>query len=211
MKVHEIMTAHARSVAPENTLVEAAGLMRELDVGALPVCENEAVTGIVTDRDLAIRGVANGRDPNTTMVRDVMTSDIVHVFADQDVEEVARLMEERQIRRVPVLNRAKDLVGIVSLGDIAISSNPAFSGMALRDVSEPTNPTARQRRLAARSEPTRMPMMEEPARRPRGTRRTNRSGTRTKSKRAARSSSRSGAKSRGGSRRGGARKTRARR
>jgi CBS domain-containing protein len=152
MKVHEIMTAHARCVGPDNTLVEAAGLMRELDVGALPVCENDRLAGMVTDRDLALRGVADGRDPNTTAIRDVMSPGVVYVFADQQVEEVARVMEERQIRRVPVLSREKRLVGIVSLGDIAISSNPAFSGMALRDVSEPRQPTARKRRLAQRSQ-----------------------------------------------------------
>jgi CBS-domain-containing membrane protein len=127
--------------------------MRELDVGALPVCDEDRLAGMVTDRDLALRGVADGKDPNTATVRDVMTPGVFYVFADQEVEEVARVMEDRQIRRVPVLNRGKRLVGIVSLGDIAISSNPAFSGMALRDVSEPTNPTARQRRLAQRSEP----------------------------------------------------------
>jgi CBS domain-containing protein len=157
MKVHEIMTAHARCVGPQNTLVEGAGLMRELDVGALPVCENDRLAGMVTDRDITLRGVAGGRDPNTTPIREVMSPGIVYVFADQEVEEVTRLMEERQIRRVPVLNREKRLVGIVSLGDIAMSSNPAFSGMALRDVSEPRDPSARQRRLAERSEPPRMP------------------------------------------------------
>jgi CBS domain-containing protein len=153
MKVHEIMTAHARCVGPDNNLVEAAGLMRELDVGALPVCEEDRLIGIVTDRDLALRGIADGKDPNTTFVRDVMTTSVAWAFADQEVEEVVRLMEERQIRRVPVMSREKRLVGIVALGDIAISSSPAFSGMALRDVSEPREPTARQRRLAQRSQP----------------------------------------------------------
>lgn len=146
------MTGHARSVGPENTLVEAAGLMRELDVGALPVYENDQLIGIVTDRDLALRAIADGLDPNSTPVRDVMSEGVVHVYADQDVEDVVRVMEERQIRRVPVVSREERLVGIVSLGDIAISSNPAFSGMALRDVSEPTHPNARQRRLSERSQ-----------------------------------------------------------
>lgn len=153
MKVHEIMTAHARCVGPENTLVEAAGLMRELDVGSLPVCDDDRLAGIVTDRDLVLRGIAEGKDPNTTPVREVMTQSVVWAFADQDVEEAVRLMEDRQIRRIPVLSREKRLVGIVALGDIAISSNPAFSGMALRDVSEPRKPNARQRRLAAHSQP----------------------------------------------------------
>ena len=168
MKVHEIMTAHARCVGPENTLVEAAGLMRELDVGALPVCDEEQLVGIVTDRDLTLRGTADGRDPNSTPVRDVMSAGVVFVFADQDVEEIARVMENRQIRRLPVLSRAKRLVGIVSLGDIAISSNPAFSGMALRDVSEPRDPSARQRRLAERSRPVQMPAVPGAPSRPAG-------------------------------------------
>lgn len=165
MKVHEIMTAHARCVGPDNTLVEAAGLMRELDVGALPVCDNDRLAGIVTDRDMVLRGTADGRDPNSTPVRDVMSAGIIYVFADQEVEEAARLMEEKQIRRLPVMNREKRLVGIVSLGDIATSSNPAFSGMALRDVSQPAEPTARQRRLTQHSEPANLSMPDVPGER----------------------------------------------
>jgi CBS domain-containing protein len=136
MKVHEIMTAHARSVGPDNTLVEAAGLMRQLDVGAVPVVEGDDVVGIVTDRDMALRAVADGRDPNTAMVRDVMTQGVIFILSDQEVEEAVRIMQQRQVRRLPVLDRAKRLVGIVSLGDVAVASNPAFGGMALRDVSE---------------------------------------------------------------------------
>ena len=137
MKVHEIMTAHARCVGPENTLVEAAGLMRELDVGALPVCDEDRLAGMVTDRDITLRGVAGGRDPNTTPIRDVMSPGIVYVFADQEVEEVARIMEQRQIRRVPVLNREKRLVGIVSLGDIAVKEGKdSRSGDTLQSISE---------------------------------------------------------------------------
>ena len=178
MKVHEIMTAHARCVGPENTLVEAAGLMRELDVGALPVCDDDRVAGIVTDRDLVLRATADGRDPNSTAVRDVMSPGILYVFADQQVEEAVRVMEEKQIRRLPVMNREKRLVGIVSLGDIATSSNPAFSGMALRDVSLPAEPTARQKRLAQQSEPAAMPAVPGGRRGPGGGR-----GRQTTSKR----------------------------
>src|SRR4051812_3864698 len=126
MKVHEIMTAHARCVEPDNTLVEAAGLMRELDVGALPVCDGDRIAGIVTDRDLVVRSIADGHDPNQVTVREVMSQGVSYVLADQDVEEAVRVMEQKQIRRVPVLNREKLLVGIISLGDVAISSNPAF-------------------------------------------------------------------------------------
>jgi CBS domain-containing protein len=157
MKMHEIMTAHARCVSPDNTLVEAAGLMRELDVGALPVCENDRLVGILTDRDIVLRGTADGRDPNSTSVREVMSNGVVSVRADQEVEEAVRVMEARQIRRLPVMGRNDRLVGIVSLGDIAISSSPAFSGLALRDVSQQRSPSARQRRLSERSAPAVMP------------------------------------------------------
>jgi CBS domain-containing protein len=224
MKVHEIMTAHARCVGPDNTLVEAAGLMRELDVGALPVCEEDRLSGIVTDRDMVLRGTAQGVDPNTTAVRDVMSQGVVAVHADQEVEEAVRMMEERQIRRLPVINRGGRLVGIVSLGDIATSSNPAFSGMALREVSEPASPNARQRRLAAASEMQERPEMPEvpgarrgPARGGKGATTggrsgggRNRSATKAKTTRSARSSRSS--RSTGGSSgrkssRGGSRKT----
>ena len=149
MKVHEIMTAHARCVSPDNTLVEAAGLMRELDVGVLPVCEDDKIAGMITDRDMAVRAIASGRDPNETAVRDVMTPGVISVMAEQQVEEAVRIMQENEIRRLPVLNREKRLVGILSLGDIAVSSNPAFSGLTLREVSQPHNPNGRERKREA--------------------------------------------------------------
>lgn len=136
MKVKEIMTAHARCVAPDNTLVEAAGLMRQLDVGALPVCEYDRLAGMVTDRDIVLRGVADALQSDTATVSQVMSPGAFYVFADQEIEDAARMMEEKQIRRLPVLNREKKMIGIVSLGDMALNSNPAFSGMALKEVSE---------------------------------------------------------------------------
>ncbi len=130
------MTAHAQCVAPDNTLGEAAGLMRELDVGALPVCDGDRLAGMVTDRDIVLRGVADGRDANTATVRDVMSPGVIHVFVDQEIEDVVRLMENKQVRRLPVLDRSRRLVGIVSLGDIAVCSHPAFGGVALREMSQ---------------------------------------------------------------------------
>lgn len=123
--------------------------MRQLDVGALPVCEEDRIVGIITDRDIAVRAVADGRDPNNTLVRDVMTKNVAFALADQEVEEAARLMQQREIRRLPVLNRSKRLVGVLALADIAMSSNPAFSGMTLREVSEPDHPNGRQRKRDA--------------------------------------------------------------
>jgi CBS domain-containing protein len=185
MKVNQIMTAHASCVAPDNTLVEAAGLMRELDVGALPVCDGDRVEGMVTDRDIVLRGVADGRDANTATVRDVMSPGAISVFADQEVEEVARLMEEKQIRRLPVLNRSHRIVGIVSLGDLAVSSNPAFSGIALKEVSQ--SPAQRMRDQSPRSRMNSDGSREEESA-PRGARPSARSGqsTRTSSRNASR-------------------------
>jgi len=160
MKVHEIMTAHARCVAPDTTLVEAAGLMRQLDVGALPVCDHGELTGMITDRDIVVRGVADGLDPTTARVSDVMSGAVEAIPADEDVEIAVRIMERRQLRRLPVLDGAKRLVGVVSLGDVATSSSPAFSGVVLRDVSQPHEASARRRRLGRQSEP---PAIRPPA------------------------------------------------
>ena len=135
MKIREIMSPEVRCIEPDNTLVEAAGLMRELDVGAVPVCDQDRLAGMLTDRDLALRAVAAGKDPNRATVRETMSPGVIWVFEDQSVEEAAHVMEEKQVRRLPVLNRQKHLVGIVSLGDLAASSQPAFSGIALREVS----------------------------------------------------------------------------
>lgn len=131
------MTPHAQCVSPDTCLADDAQRMRELDVGALPICDNDRLAGIVTDRDLAIRGVAEGRDPRSTPVRAVMSPHLAYIFDDQEIEEAARLMEVKQIRRLPVLNRAKRLVGIISLGDIAVETGVTLSGEALKEISQP--------------------------------------------------------------------------
>ncbi len=135
MKIQEIMSSDVRCISPTDTLVEAARLMRDLDVGAIPICDNDRLAGMLTDRDLALRGVAEGEDPNTTTVRETMSEGIIYAFEDESVEKAARIMEEKQIRRLPVLNRDKRLVGIVSLGDLAVNTQPALGGEALKEVS----------------------------------------------------------------------------
>lgn len=140
MKIREIMTPDVQCVGPGESLADAAALMRQLDVGALPVCEEEQVIGMITDRDMAIRAVAEGRDPNATSVRDIMTEGVVFVFDDQDLGAAVRTMEKHQIRRAPVMSRDKRLVGILSLGDIAVDASPALSAEALREVSQPAEP-----------------------------------------------------------------------
>jgi CBS domain-containing protein len=140
MKIREIMTPDAQCIRPEETLVDAAGLMRQLDVGVLPVCEGDEVVGMITDRDIAIRAVAEARHPATTMVREVMSPGTIFVYEDEDVDDAVHVMERHQIRRAPVMNREKRLVGIVSLGDIAVDASAKLSGEVLKRVSQPAEP-----------------------------------------------------------------------
>ena len=141
MQLNEIMSAQVETVGPDASIMEAAQLMRDLDVGPIPVCERDQILGIVTDRDLAIRAVAEGKDPNTTKVREVMTANIVWCYEDQDVEEAARVMEDKQVRRLIVLDRDKNLAGIVSLGDLAIGTgDDRLAGEVVERVSEPIEP-----------------------------------------------------------------------
>ncbi len=122
MLVRDAMTPRAETVGPEETLQAAAAKMRALNVGALPVRDDDHLVGMLTDRDLAIRGVATGRDPVHTPVREVMTPQVVWCFEDQDTLEAARIMEDKAIRRVMVLDRQERLVGILSVDDLAASA-----------------------------------------------------------------------------------------
>jgi CBS domain-containing protein len=141
MRVSEVMTKKPECVLADATLQEAAGKMKELNVGALPVCDNDRLAGMITDRDIATRSSAAGHDPTARHVRDAMTPEVVYCFEDQDVSEAARLMGDKQIRRLPVLNRDKRLVGIVSLGDLAVETRDKKpAGEALKDISEPAEP-----------------------------------------------------------------------
>ena len=138
MKVTEILTPNPQCITPETSLTLAARKMKALNVGMLPVCEKDRLVGTVTDRDITIRAVAAGANPNTTTVREVMTDNIAYCFDDEEVEEAAELMEQRQIRRLPVMNRDKRLVGIVSLGDMAVRTHrERLAGEILERVSEP--------------------------------------------------------------------------
>jgi CBS domain-containing protein len=141
MHLKEIMTRDVEVVRPDATLQEAAGRMKALDVGVIPVCDGEHLMGMLTDRDITVRATAAGRDPRTTHVRDVMTPDVVYCFEDQDVTEAQRLMQERQIRRLLILNRDKRLAGVVSLGDLAVKAGAdKVGGAVLERVSEPAQP-----------------------------------------------------------------------
>jgi CBS domain-containing protein len=141
MQVKDIMTANVECVRPEDTLQDAARKMRDLDVGPLPVCDDDRLAGMITDRDIVIRAVAEGRDPKTTPVSETMTEEIIFCFEEDDVEDAARTMRERQVRRLVVLNADKRLVGIVALADLATDTGDREQlGEVLEGVSEPSTP-----------------------------------------------------------------------
>lgn len=144
MQIREVMTQGAEVVHLEAPAVEAAAKMRELDVGSLPVCDGERLEGVITDRDIAIRLVAEGLDPSTTKVSELMTPGVTYCFDDQTVEEASRVMEAHQIRRLPILNREKHLIGMLSLGDLALrtegTEDEELAEEALKDISEPSEP-----------------------------------------------------------------------
>src|SRR5438876_10330250 len=112
------MTSEVRVASPDQTIREAAQLMAEIDAGALPVAQNDRLVGMITDRDIAVRAVAQGKSPQTK-VNDVMTREILYCFDDQDLDDIAQNLGENQVRRLPVVNRDKRLVGILSLGGLA--------------------------------------------------------------------------------------------
>jgi predicted transcriptional regulator len=147
------MTVGVEVIHPDSTLDEAAATMKRLDIGLLPVCDGKQLVGILTDRDIAVRSVAQSENPTSHHVRDIMTPDAVSCFEDQDVAEVARLMQEKQIRRVLVLNRDQRLVGVVSLGDLAaLTGNEQLAGETLERVPDSTPPQADEPAAQAQSE-----------------------------------------------------------
>ena len=143
MQVKDVMTRGAECVRPDDTLQAAAQKMKALDVGPLPVCgENDRLVGMLTDRDIVLRAVAEGLDARTAKVRDAMTEGITYCYEDDTVADAARCMSEEQIRRLVVLNRDKRLVGIVSRGDLAVEpgGDRRVAGKTLEGVSQPATP-----------------------------------------------------------------------
>ncbi len=141
MKIKDIMTPNVECVRLDDTLQEAAFKMKVVGIGPLPVCDRDHIVGMLTVRDITVRAVALGRDPRSTVVRDVMTPTVILCYEDDDPETAERIMQEWQVRRVLVVNRDDRLVGILSLGDLAADSgNPQRVGEVLQDVSEPAMP-----------------------------------------------------------------------
>jgi CBS domain-containing protein len=133
------MTRDVRICTPGQTIREAARTMAEIDAGAMPVGENDRLIGMITDRDIAVRGVAQGKGPDTP-VREVMSSDVKYCYEDEDLEHVARNMADIKVRRLPVVNREKRLVGIVALGDLARAEDKHTVAKTVKEVSQPGGP-----------------------------------------------------------------------
>jgi CBS domain-containing protein len=137
VKVHDAMKTGVQIASPDQSIAEAAKMMARIDAGVLPIGENDRLVGMITDRDIAVRAIAAGKGPDT-LVRDVMSKDVCYCYEDQDLDEVAENMADVKVRRMPVVNRDKRLVGMLSLGDIARSDgHDGTSAMALSGISEP--------------------------------------------------------------------------
>jgi CBS domain-containing protein len=141
MQIKQIMTRNVEVINPNTSLKEVAQKMRDLDVGSMPVCDGERLKGMLTDRDITIRATAEGQNPDSARATDVMTAAVYYCYEDQDVAEAAQVMEEKQIRRLPIVDRNKKLVGIVSLGDLAVDTGKErLAGEALTEISRPAKP-----------------------------------------------------------------------
>ena len=139
MRVSEAMSRNVCVASPDQSICEAACSMAQLDAGAMPVGKDDRLVGMITDRDIAVRAVAAGKGPDTP-VRDVMTPEVKYCYEDEDLAHVAKNMGELRVRRLPVLNRDKRLVGILSLGDIALKQGKKAAGEAVSGVSRPGGP-----------------------------------------------------------------------
>ncbi len=142
IRVKDLMTPQAEVISPDATTEDAASVMKTLDIGVLPVCDEEGLVGILTDRDLVVRVLAAKRDPKAMLVGEAMTPSVVYCFEDENIERAASVMAGQQIRRLPVLDRNRKLVGIVSVGDIAAYGQSHLGGEVLEQVSQPTGSTS---------------------------------------------------------------------
>jgi CBS domain-containing protein len=136
MQVGKVMSKNVKIASPSDTIETAASLMAQINCGALPVAENDKLVGVITDRDITLRAVAKGKAPGKCTVREVMSPEIKYIFDDETTEAAAHNMSKLQVRRLPVLNRQKRLVGIVALGDLAIKQDGPAAANALKGISE---------------------------------------------------------------------------
>ena len=137
MQIQQIMSKNVEYIGPETPIATAAQKMRDKDIGFIPVCDNDRIVGTLTDRDLVIRAIAQGRDCRNAQAREVMTQEVFYCYSDENVEHVGEVMRENEVRRMLILDRQKRLVGVVSLGDIAkASGNTTLAGVTLGQIAE---------------------------------------------------------------------------
>lgn len=140
LKIKDIMTEQVAFVEPESSVTQAAQLMQRHDVGVIPVCQNQNIVGMVTDRDIVIRNIASGKDPQNTPVKDIMTSNVKSINANMSLDQAAEIMSSNQVRRLPVVDN-NQMVGIVALGDLAAQGrNDMEVADTLEEISEPAKP-----------------------------------------------------------------------
>jgi CBS domain-containing protein len=137
MNIQEVMTSDVSYVSPDTPILEIARRMREADIGSMPVVENGRLIGMVTDRDIVVRVVAEGRSTQAATARDAMSPGIFYCFESESVEDVLHKMADQQIRRLPVINQDNRLVGVVSLGDLSLTGKRKRAGEALQEISQP--------------------------------------------------------------------------
>ncbi|WP_029030837.1 CBS domain-containing protein [Salinarimonas rosea] len=140
MKVSDVMTRGAALASPTDTIAAVAKRMADDDLGFLPVGDDARMVGMITDRDIVVRAVAQGRDPNSVKVSEVMTTDVRYCFEDEDLDHVVQNMGNLQVRRLPVVDRDKKLVGVVSLADSARDHDTEAAGIAMSGVTQPGGP-----------------------------------------------------------------------
>ncbi len=138
MQLKDIMTRETETCRPDATLVEVSQQLKQRNIGSLPVCDGDKLVGMLTDRDIVVRGIGEKRDPNATRVRDIMSQEVAWAFEDQDIRDAAKVMEQKKVRRLPILNRSNRLVGIISIDDLAARARQVekLAGEVLSQIAE---------------------------------------------------------------------------
>lgn len=134
-QIKDVMSPNFKFMAPDSPVAQVAQQMRDMDCGFMPLAENDKMVGMITDRDITVRAIAEGKDPSNTPAREIMTAKTYYCYDDQDVEEVCNNMGEIQVRRLPAVNRDKRLVGIISMGDLAQSASRPSMGQTVQQIT----------------------------------------------------------------------------
>jgi CBS domain-containing protein len=140
MQLKDIMTEEVEVIQPDTLIKDAAAMMRDLDVGVLPVTNGRALSGVLTDRDIVVRSTAEGNNPGDVRAGSIISEDVAWCYEDDEVETASNKMKKNKIRRLPIVNRENELVGIVSLGDLAVEADEDMAGETLEEVSKPNRP-----------------------------------------------------------------------